>query len=478
MFHLIKHTVIRLWFTLVLAGPLSLAVLAQLSPRPGIAWPLSVAAVLTAAAFLVLGWSGNRIARRGVRRRLADSEILERAGRHGEARAALRRAVAIYDSFLPSPLARARLRDLLTHRLARFYLARPDQDPAGVEGLRSYLKRHPEDRVVAKAWLRALARQPVWDAVDERAADAIAEAQADDAGVQQVLGRRFLAAGRTDFLALEVYRRVMRREPAEAAGWRRRLAALFLNEGRCDDFALEIYLAAWNGEDRSRLRRGLAACLLHLEAQPGNRQMLSRARALLGDADAVDLEILAEGFWPPGGAAAPSAPGRPPGRRLRQAGAGAWALLGRAAGGVRDLLRGSPAARWAAGGLGGAVLVAAAAAMLYNTYGHLREPPAPAAPPPAPVAVEKPLEIDAISSDPLTIQVAAYLKREYAERYVAELRARDLDAHWQEARSQDKTWYQVRISHFPDKPAALAYGQRLKREGLIDDFYVVNYARP
>ncbi|MEE4609262.1 MAG: SPOR domain-containing protein [Desulfobacteraceae bacterium] len=385
--------------------------------------------------------------------------------------------MAIYDSFLPSPLARSGLRDLLTARLARFYLARPDKDPAGLEALRSYLKNHPDDRVVAKAWLRAVACQPVWDEADEAAADGIAEARADDAGIQQVLGRRFLSAGRTDFLALEVYRRIIRREPAEAAWWRRRLATLFLNEGRCDNFALEIYLAAWNEEDRSDLRRGLAACLIHLEAEAGNRRMLSRARALLGDADEVDLEIFAEGFRPPRSSAVASMRAQPPGRRVREAGAAAWAHLGRQIGGVRALLRGSPTVRWVAGGVGGAVVVAAAAAMLYNTYGHLREPAAPTAPPPAQAEVEKPLEIVAVT-DPFTIQVAAYLKREHAERFVAELRAKGLDAQWQEAHSQDKTWYQVRISHFPDKAAALDYGQRLKREGIIDDFYVVNYDRP
>jgi hypothetical protein len=328
--------------------------------------------------------------------------------------------------------------------------------------------------VVAKAWLRAAARQPVWDAADEAVADRIAEAQAGDGGIQQVLGRRFLAAGRTDFLALEVYRRAMRRDPAEVAWWHRRLAALFLNEGRCDDFALEIYLAAWKEGDRPALRRGLAACLVHLDAEAGNRSMLSEARALLADADAVDLEILAEGFRPPGGAATPMAPSAPIRRRIRQAVTSAFARMGHRVAGVPAGLRASRTARWAGGMAITAAVVGMAAVIFHDTVDHLQAPPPPSAP--APV-VEKPLET-AVVADPLTIQVAAYLKRENAERYVAELRARDLDAYWQEARSRDKTWYQVRIFHFPDKAAALAFGERLKREGIIDDFYVVNHDRP
>jgi hypothetical protein len=474
MYHLLKHTVIRLWASLMVAGPASLVILSHLSPRPGLAWPLTVAFTLLTAVFFFWGWSGNRLARHGLRRRLARSEALERAGRYAEARAVLRQAVAIYDSFLPSPLARSRFRGVLTARLARFYLARPDGDPAGLEGLRSYLSAHPSDPVVAKAWLRAAARRPAWDEADEAVADRIAEAQAGDVGIQQVLGRRFLTAGRTDFLALEVYRRVMRRDPAGAAWWHRRLATLFLNEGRCDDFALEIYLAAWKEGDRPALRRGLAACLVHLEAEPGNRSMLSEARALMADADAVDLEILAEGFRPPGGVAIPTAPSAPIRRRIQQAVPSAFARMGDRAAGALAWLRASRTVRWGGGLAIAAAVVGMAGVILYDTFDHLQAPPAP--PAPAPV-VEKPLEM-AVVTDPLTIQVAAYLKREHAERYVAELRARDLDAYWQEARSRDKTWYQVRISHFPDKVAALAFGERLKREGIIDDFYVVNHDRP
>jgi len=478
MYHLLKHSVLRLWASLMLAAPTSLLILSQLAPRPGLTWPLTVGGGLLVAVFLLLGWGGNRLARGGIRRRLTRGEALARAGHHGEARDMLRQAVAIYDSFLPSPRIRPRLRTAITARLARFYLARPDGDPAGREGLRSYLRAHPNDGVVAKAWLRVAVRQPVWDEADEAAADRIAEAQADDDGIQQILGGRYLAMGRTDFLALEVYRRMMRRHPAETAGWHRRLAALFLNEGRCDDFALETYLAAWEEGDRPGLRRGLAACLMYLEPEPGNQRMFSDARTLLGDTDAVDLEILAEGFHPSRGPAI-----RP--RRLaslprRMVGplVSAGSRLVRQAVDMLGWLRGSPAVRWAMAGVGAAVFLAVAGVVLHDTFDHLKVSSEPAPPAPPTTVVEKPLLEEVLMRDPFTIQVAAYLKREHAERYVAELQGRDLDAYWQEARSRDKTWYQVRISQFPDKAAAQGFGERLKDEGVIDDFYVVDSDRP
>ena len=73
---------------------------------------------------------------------------------------------------------------------------------------------------------------------------------------------------------------------------------------------------------------------------------------------------------------------------------------------------------------------------------------------------------------PFTLQVAAYLKPEHAENYLEELRKQAIDAYVVKAHSNDKTWYQVRIAHFPDKAEALAYGSDLKSKGLIEDFYV------
>jgi cell division septation protein DedD len=74
--------------------------------------------------------------------------------------------------------------------------------------------------------------------------------------------------------------------------------------------------------------------------------------------------------------------------------------------------------------------------------------------------------------------VAAYIKKEHAQKYVAELKALKLDAYWTEAKGVKTQWYQVRLSHFPDKASARTYGETLKAKGIIDDFYVANYQQP
>ena len=111
--------------------------------------------------------------------------------------------------------------------------------------------------------------------------------------------------------------------------------------------------------------------------------------------------------------------------------------------------------------------------LMINTAVHLI--PTKETPPLEPTP-EQPKEI--VVTDPFTLQVAAYLKVEHAEKYVASLKELGLDAYYTEAKGTKSHWYQVRISHFPNKDAARAHGEALKIKGIIDDFYVANYEEP
>ena len=112
-------------------------------------------------------------------------------------------------------------------------------------------------------------------------------------------------------------------------------------------------------------------------------------------------------------------------------------------------------------------LVSGIGALVVNTVGHLNlkeESGLRSATPVKPVV-----------TDPFTLQVAAYLKPQYARNYVQKLKQQGLDAYWSEAVRGEKRWYQVRVSHFATKQAARDFGAKLKNSGIIEDYYVANY---
>ncbi len=74
-----------------------------------------------------------------------------------------------------------------------------------------------------------------------------------------------------------------------------------------------------------------------------------------------------------------------------------------------------------------------------------------------------------------TIQVAAYLKETDAAGWVKQLRLKGYDSFYTPAGKAPKRWYQVKIGRFATKAEAQAFGSGLKKEGIIDDFYVANY---
>ena len=118
----------------------------------------------------------------------------------------------------------------------------------------------------------------------------------------------------------------------------------------------------------------------------------------------------------------------------------------------------------------GALLVWLVATAMDDYFSRAPETPATAE---APAAAAPP----AITDDPYTLQVAAYLKQEYALKRVEDLKRKGLDAYWTETSSGGKVYYQVRISHFPDQQSARDFGRSLKGKGVIEDFYVTNYVR-
>jgi hypothetical protein len=481
MVSLLRHTAFRLWAAVVLGGLASLAVLPLLQAYLGLETNVLVTGVILLVFFLTVGWASNRWALHKTDRLTAQAGAFERDGMYPEAEDAFRRAVALFDSFMVSPAVRRKRAAGLGARISRFYLARSRLDQTSEDFLADYLNFNPRDGEVARHWLHRVEGRGGLKDEHQELAWRIGEAQPKDLYIQRILARFYLLLERTDFSALQTYRRVCEAEDPPPREFITELAKLFLKAKRADEWALAIYLQALAyDDDQTEYLRGLAACVHWIPDTGRTHRQLQHARQYLQTIDANALKTMAAGFNPP----LPSEPVRKARKRIRPGAllvAATWnmaSLTGSALHRVFDrikktagLMRHSRTARRVFTAILLSGLALGIGGLVVNTVSHLKVSEAP----PAQKAPEPALPI---VTDPFTLQVAAYLKAEYAKSYVQELKKRGLDAYWSEAVRGDKRWFQVRVSHFATKQSARDYGDKLKSEGIIDDYYVANFSRP
>jgi len=474
---ILRHISIRIWITVLLGGGVSLLVLPILQTRIGLEHNVFVAAAILLFFFLAGGWVLNRWALNSANYRMAEAGALERDGRCHEAENSFLKAAAIFDSFMITPFVKHPTADDLGARLARFYLTRRGRGHLSEDFLVAYLESNPQDEEVAEHWLHRIESSGGLKEEHQELAARIGDAQPDNNYIQSTLARFYLLLERTDFSALQTYRRVCNANASPAAGFIDDLAWLFVKAKRADEWALEIYLQAMaNNGGQAEFLRGLAACVRWTPASGRNKPLLQAAQQYLKGIDADTLKKMRADFHPP-------IPDQPPGKIRKFMTPGA--LLFSAA---KAIYRESGiAAGWIAGRIREASnlrqrskkvrriltailllgLTLGIGALVVNTVSHLTVQQTPAGRQETPAVKAIP--------DPFTLQVAAYLKPEYAKKYVQQLTQLGLDAYWSEAVSQDKRWYQVRVSHFATKQSARNYGEKLKSEGIIDDYYVANY---
>ena len=471
MSHFLRHTAVCLWLALLLAAGGSLWLMPALQAVAGLeALPFAAAGMLT-LAFVGIGWSGTRLGLQRVRRSLRAAERAERDGRPEEAEAELHAALAALDRPWGSAAARRRTAPLVGARLARHYLAGARLDARGAAFVDAYLRHVPEDDEVAEGWAAQAELRGGLAEGQQELAGRLFRRHPDNPVIARVAARLFLLLERRDYEALQCYRRVC--DPGQGAP----------DELRAE---LERALGRAGGAEapqRPVAGRAAAPAAVRLPVPPAARAPERSGPApAWGDSDEPE---------PPFRMTAPAAaeaedeePQHPDARSwgsqvragLRAAGVGLSGVLRAWSSRLRVLqaLGRTLAARQVLGATAvvglGAILVWLVVTAMSDYFSRPHEAPvaaeAPAAEPPP-----------AITDDPYTLQVAAYLKQEYAIRLVEDLKRKGLDAYWTETSSGGKVYYQVRISHFRDQQSARDFGRSLKGRGLIEDFYVTNYVR-
>lgn len=481
MVHTLKHIALRIWGTVLLGGLACLWLLPVLGSNLDLAWTLVPASILALSIFIFLGWLLNRLALYLADRHIHEAATWERLGSSKDAGTAYEKALAIFDSFLISPRIKRLESGRLMSRLTRFYLAKADKQHYSEAFIVFYLNAHPGDHEVAENWLRQSRAGEGLETQFHDTAARIGEALQNNKTIQQLLARLYLSENRADFPALQTYRLATRARGQAARAIANDLAMLFLNDGRADEWALRLYLqAASDDRHQQEFLNGIAACVHWIPETGRNRRLMKLGHQLLEGVDREQLTMMRVGFTP-------SKPPEPSikrsglletmasaGRAIRKAFVGAGKVFTGFLHSGRSLttkvfhrIRRSsltrPFLKWTAVTL----LSVGVILLIVNTASHLVQSQAPQDDPATPV--------EKVVTDRFTLQVAAYLIKKHAEKYVTHLKALGVDAYWIETTRRNKLWYQVRVSHFPDKAATRAYGVALRKKGIIDDFYVANY---
>ncbi len=473
-----KNSAFRIWCACLLAFMISLGLIALTGAAGSLAAALITFAVLFAAVYIAVGWLSDQIVKVQLGPLLQEAGILERSGMDLEAEQAFEKALALLDSFLVSPRRRRHYLKVLGARMARFYAAQAENSDRAAKWITRYLHACPGDRAVAEAWLQHIDRLTHRPRSQQDLAARIGDAHRDDRQIQNSLARIYIQSARTDFAALQTYRRIILDHHRDFGPMALDLAGLFIREGRADELALRVYIHAARRHGPSvELRSGLAACLRWVSVSARNRGFVAQARQIIGPAAESELERRSSGFVPPAGRLEPAHEIERPRARLRSGLDRAAQQAGSLGGLLHQQIRRTfmvlktPRVRAVFKIAVISVLAFGAVALLWDTAGHLVTPPVPPPAPPPETAVKA-------APAPYTLQVAAYRKPEHAERYIETLRNKGQDAYRTEAQSQQKIWYQVRIGHFTTKAAARAHAQQLKAAGIIEDYYVANYEGP
>lgn len=451
----------------------------------GLEWAFFLAAPVFVAVFFAIGWLFNRFGLNLVQRSINEAIVWERAGKTFKAEKLFRKAVAVFDSFLISPVNKEKRARALTGHMARFYLTQTTITPEAENAIKAYLKMRPEDHAVAEAWLRHLETNHQDPKELEGLLSSIGKAQSEDPAIQTLIARHCLTKGRTDFQALQSYRRFIESDNSQDESMTLRMAELFFKKRRVDALALQAYITAYKlDRQRRHLIHGIAACAYGTQADSTDSEAVKEARALLSKIDEATLKKIVGKFSPPASPAETAGISPKTSKAKTLAASMLWGFrtsISAITSAVKISTAMSTAAYrrirrypklksmlgWTAMGLAGAGL----ALLVINTAAYLIQ-----SRPPASENIETPSPV--VITDPYTLQVAAYLKIEHAEKYVAQLKHLGLDAYWTKAQGAKSEWYQVRLSHFADKDSARAYGDNLKAKGIVDDYYVANYQQP
>lgn len=426
MIRILRNIGVRLWITALFFIPLGFYLISGITKIFPDINPIGPLWVILAGFILLLGLLMDMAGKKVVDNLIKEAQALERAGLNTKAEKKYTRALRLYDTFLFGLFSARRTSRKISGAIARFKLNTSVGNENFNLATATYLKMNPTDEAMAERWLSQVQTSRKLSALDQEVLTLLAETYYTHKLLSERVSSIFQKSGKRDHAVKKLYP-PEQKSPSFAKAYPR-AGSVLADPGETlasrKPYSQAIITPARKSKAKKKIEIGKYI-----------RAILDKAIGLIQFSVRSALSVFN------------------------------FLILSvhRVHGFIRDHEK---AQSYLKIGFLGFVSICLMI-FIINTVSHMVRPK------PAPVEniVEK---IDVPVVKPFTIQVSAYLKKEFADSYVNNLKKKDIEATVKKVDGGGKTWFVVRVSEFADKKSADSYGQRLKQQKIIDDFFVTN----
>lgn len=468
MVRIVRHISVRFWLTTLMVLPSGFILFPRLS-----GWLLDMpASVFIALMYLFcglgLGIFMDIVGIWRIRGLIREAQLWERSGIATRAEKKFIRAVRIYDSAWISPLLARRVRPMLTSSLARFYLASGSRRREIQGAASAWLAQNPKDESLARFWLERIQDQDMSGTFTQSILTALADSWYADPELCRILVDVFMNQVRMDFSARRLYRSFLdmidmtggekdasQQDKARAKTIRDMMSArLDTPEPEMPEPEISEPGSGTLGDERGGLAtfvskdQGGAGLLISLGDQAfedGSARWRPEDEIYAGQQTSRRMSALMSGI----------------GRKAAGGGSFIADRTGKAKHAVLNLIQARE--KWW-GRVRGILITCLGVWLIFFVWGTLSHM--------FKTAEQPAQQIKVLIPKPFTIQVAAYHKKAHADNYMATLAQKGVEPTMKAMNGGGKTWYLVRVSEFTDQKSAQSYGNRLKADHIIDEFFV------
>ncbi|SDT87295.1 SPOR domain-containing protein [Desulfobacula phenolica] len=419
MTRMLRNISIHLWITTLFCIPFCFYMLPGLSKIfPGIN-PVTTGCVTLGCGMLIIGFLMDMTAKKIINHLIKEGQAWERSGIFNKAEKNYTRALRIFDTFLFRPFFSRNTTRKISAAIAKFQLNTAVENPNFKPVAAVYLKMNPDDVDVAELWLKQIGKSACVTSFEQEVISVLAEKYYADTTLSALLTDIFLGLERKDFTAKKLYNQIQK-ELAFENRYSKKIEDIIGKADKSFEQANYFFL-----DDKTQEKTIGIGTLL--------KSIISECVCFLkwfgaGFGSVLSLFVLSTGKG--------------------------YAYL-KECENTRFYLK--------AGLL--SILSVWFVVFMVSTFSHLLK---------SGTMEKQTVKIEIRIPKPFTIQVSAYLKQQYADKYVERLKKKGVKAMVKKVVGGGKTWFVVRVSEFVDKKSATAYGQKLKQQNIIDDFFVNN----